>query len=100
METVRDARERLSFTQEELAERCGCHATTISHIERGREQPSLELFAHMARELKITPTRLLTLLRKPSIKRGSTSVTDIVKERERRERERRERERESRNPDH
>jgi transcriptional regulator with XRE-family HTH domain len=65
METVRDIRKRRGFTQEVLAEKCGCHATTISHIERGREHPSLELFGQMARELKVTPTRLLGVLNVP-----------------------------------
>ncbi len=84
MESVRDRRERVGFTQAELAQRCGCHATTISHIERGREQPSLELFARMADELKISPTKLLDLLNVRSVKRAAASVTDLQKERERR----------------
>jgi transcriptional regulator with XRE-family HTH domain len=66
METVRDARIRVGLTQEVLAERCGCHATTISHIEKGREKPSLELFARMRWELKVPADKLLRLLNMPS----------------------------------
>lgn len=62
METLKERRKRFGITQKELAETCGCHPTTISHIERERELPSLPLFARMAEELKVSPTKLLTLL--------------------------------------
>lgn len=63
METVRDARLRKGFTQKALAERCGCDETTISHLENDRELPSLTLFARLARELKLPPTKLLRLFK-------------------------------------
>lgn len=59
METVRDVRIQRKMTQETLAERCGCDATTISHIECDRELPSLRLFKRLSRELKLSPTKLL-----------------------------------------
>ena len=83
MEGVRELRERLDMTQAALAERCGCHWTTVSQIERARMLPSLELFARLASVLKVSPSRLLKLLitgyrHKPS------SIVDLQTERENR----------------
>lgn len=79
----------MNLTQRELGERCGRDATTISHIERGREHPSIEVFAHLVRELKVPAAKLLAILdvlnKPPGPRVASTdSVTDLRKERERR----------------
>lgn len=79
METLKERRDRLGITQKELAETCGCHPTTISHIERERELPSLMLFARMAEELKVSPTKLLELLNVRAVR-----ATGLQKARERR----------------
>jgi transcriptional regulator with XRE-family HTH domain len=81
METVRDARNKAGMTQEALAERCQCDATTISHIECDRELPSLRLFAKLSRELKMSPTKLLRrfplLMRdEPSSKRATRRASN------------------------
>ncbi|MGD0835465.1 MAG: helix-turn-helix transcriptional regulator [Polyangia bacterium] len=47
------------LTQEELAERAGIHVTTIGKIERGRQVPSLALFALLAKALACSPVDLL-----------------------------------------
>jgi transcriptional regulator with XRE-family HTH domain len=90
---VRDRRERVGLTQAELAEKCGCHATTISQIESGRIHPSLPLFARMAPALKVSASKLLVLLnvrcgiaRTGPAPQSSSSITDLQKERERRQR--------------
>lgn len=62
MEFVRNLRARRGYTQGELAVKCGCHATTISQIESSRMLPSLELYARIARVLRISPSRLLNEL--------------------------------------
>lgn len=59
MELLRKLRKRKRWTQEALAERCGCHPTTISQIEAHRMLPSLELFARLTRVLKVSPKKLL-----------------------------------------
>lgn len=89
MEYVRTLRERRNLTQAELAQECGCHATTISQIESARMLPSLELFARLARVLKAPPKTLLEALLTASQlpRRAPGSVTDLQKERERRKRE-------------
>lgn len=89
MEFFRSRRARLGLSQAALAERCHCHVTTISQIERGRIQPSLLLFASLSRELKVSPSRLLPqllLLKNSAPPRAKASVTELLKERERRER--------------
>lgn len=92
MESLRDRRERVGLTQAELAERCGCHETTISQIERGRMQPSLELFRRMVPALKVSAKKLLTMLNnvpKATAKAVPTaSVTDFQREKEQRLRRR------------
>jgi transcriptional regulator with XRE-family HTH domain len=100
MESVRIFRKRLKLTQAELAARCGgCHTSTISHIERHREVPSLVMFAHLVRELQVPTGKVVPLLNAlatlPSSRRTARgelrdaaptndAVTDLRKERERR----------------
>ena len=86
MEFVRNLRERRSLTQAELASRIGCHWSTVSQIENGKILPGLELFAAMARALKVSPARLLNevLTAYRFAHRTSASVTNLQSERERR----------------
>lgn len=48
---VRAQRERLSLTQEALAERAGCRVQTISRIENAQMQPSLGMLVLLAEAL-------------------------------------------------
>lgn len=41
-ERIKKQRNRLSLTQEELAERCGLHPTYIGQLERGEKNATLE----------------------------------------------------------
>jgi transcriptional regulator with XRE-family HTH domain len=82
---LKQARERRGYTQEALATDCDCHATTISHIERGREQPSVELLAKLSFRLKVSPTRMLVMLKVWPPNSGS-SLTQLHKKRVRRRR--------------
>jgi transcriptional regulator with XRE-family HTH domain len=84
MESIKQRRARFGMTQKELAAACGCHFSHICHIERGRTKPSLEVFVKMTEELKLSPKKLLELLKM----HPGASVTDIQKARERRKRRR------------
>jgi transcriptional regulator with XRE-family HTH domain len=88
MESLRDRRERVGLTQAQVAQKCGCHATTISQIESGRMQPSLPLFARLAPVLRVSASKLLDILIPKSTARAvpTASITDLQKERERRQR--------------
>jgi DNA-binding XRE family transcriptional regulator len=82
---LKQARKRAGFTLKTLALECECHPSTICHIERGREQPSIELFARLAQKLELTPTKLLAMLNVwPP--RGNGSVVSLQRQRERRQR--------------
>jgi transcriptional regulator with XRE-family HTH domain len=57
---VRNAREALQLSQEELGHEIDVDRTYISGIERGVRNPSLDVIAKIAHRLKTTPAALLT----------------------------------------
>lgn len=56
---VRRLRERRTITQAELAERVGLGRTSMTNLERGRQNPPLSLLPDLARALGVTPTELI-----------------------------------------
>lgn len=56
---LREARERLGLTQEQVAERSGVHAGEVSRIERGKRDPKVSTLERLARAVEIKPGRLL-----------------------------------------
>lgn len=56
---VREVRERLGLTQEQVAERSGVHATEVSRIEGGKRDPQVSTVLRLAKALEIEPGRLL-----------------------------------------
>ncbi len=56
---VRALREKLEFSQEELAHRAGLDRTYVSGIERGVRNPTLRIIRLFARELRVKPSVLL-----------------------------------------
>lgn len=56
---IRLRRAELEVTQEELAERIGCHFNTISRIDRGLVDPSFVMIIRIARALEMSPQELL-----------------------------------------
>lgn len=60
---VRELRQRLRLSQEQLAERADLHWTYISGIERGQRNPGLNILARLARALKVSLPTLVTDLR-------------------------------------
>ncbi|MFH1572937.1 MAG: helix-turn-helix transcriptional regulator, partial [Acidobacteriota bacterium] len=60
---VRELRERLRLSQEQLAERADLHWTYISGIERGKRNLGLNILARLARALKVSLPALVTDLR-------------------------------------
>ena len=71
---VRDLREGLRLSQEQLAERAELHWTYVSGIERGRRNPGLNILACLAKALRVTLPALVTDLRphapKSKVRRG------------------------------
>jgi transcriptional regulator with XRE-family HTH domain len=56
---IRDERERRNVSQELLADRVGLTRTSITNIEKGRQQVLLHTLLEIARALNLKPTRLL-----------------------------------------
>lgn len=56
---VRKCRQRLGWSQEQLADRCGLHRTYIGGIERGERNVSLRNLDLIARTLGTTAASLL-----------------------------------------
>lgn len=56
---LREARERLGLTQEQVAERSGVHATEVSRIEGGKRDPKVSTLERLAKAVEVKPGRLL-----------------------------------------
>ncbi len=56
---LREVRERLGLTQEQVAERSGVHATEVSRIEAGKRDPQVSTLERLATALEVAPGRLL-----------------------------------------
>jgi putative transcriptional regulator len=58
---IKQFRQKINLTQEELAERAGVRRETIVFLEQGKYNPSLRLAMSIARELKTTIEELFFL---------------------------------------
>jgi transcriptional regulator with XRE-family HTH domain len=55
---MKQAREGLDISQEELSFRCKLHLTTISLYERGYRKPGMDAILKLAASLETTPAAL------------------------------------------
>lgn len=55
---IKELRQARGWSQEELAERMESGAKYVSSLERGRENPTLEMLINVARTLKVEPVDL------------------------------------------
>lgn len=56
---LREAREKLGLTQEQVAQRSGVHATEVSRIEGGKRDPKVSTVERLAEAIKVKPGQLL-----------------------------------------
>lgn len=56
---VKQLRQDLGISQEELAFDCGLHRTYISGVERGVRNPTVMVLEKVAKALKVSSARLL-----------------------------------------
>jgi transcriptional regulator with XRE-family HTH domain len=58
---VREARQRASLSQEELAYRAGMKRSYLSDLERGTRNPTVRALGRLAAALNMPPAQLLAL---------------------------------------
>lgn len=58
---LREIRERLGLTQDDVAALAGCKRASISHWECGRQVPSLRMIPRLAAALQVPEALLLDL---------------------------------------
>jgi transcriptional regulator with XRE-family HTH domain len=56
---LREARERLGLSQEEVAQRSGVHATEVSRMEAGKRDPKISTLRRLAKAVEVKPGQLL-----------------------------------------
>ncbi len=56
---LREYRERKKLTQKDLAQLCGVTQTTISEIENGKANPTIDVLARISEALAVPPSALL-----------------------------------------
>jgi transcriptional regulator with XRE-family HTH domain len=56
---LREAREKLGLTQEQVAQRSGVHSTEVSRIEGGKRDPKISTLERLAKAVEVKPGRLL-----------------------------------------
>lgn len=61
-QNVKARRVELGLTQEQLAERLGCHVPYVSNLENGKKTPWLKNLATIAEALETTPDALIAPL--------------------------------------
>jgi transcriptional regulator with XRE-family HTH domain len=57
--SVRQRRERLGFSQEAFASKCGVHRTYVGKVERGEQNVSMSSLARLARGLGVPVWQLV-----------------------------------------
>ena len=57
---INRARKDRNLTSEKLSEACNINATYLRQIEFGAKMPSLSVFISICRELKVSPSYLLS----------------------------------------
>lgn len=63
---LRQARESMDLSQDDLADRLGFGASQMNRYENGKQDPSAEMLTRMAAELEVTTDWLLGLSDKPN----------------------------------
>jgi len=56
---LREAREQLGLTQEQVAQRSGVHATEVSRMEAGKRDPQVSTLRRLAKAVEVKPGQLL-----------------------------------------
>ena len=71
------ARKDSGLTSEKLSEQCNINATYLRQIESGAKMPSLPVFVSICRELKVSPSYLLSDILTGSETEGIDSLAEL-----------------------
>lgn len=77
-ERVRAFRKQHGLTQEEMAFRCGMHASHITLLENGNRNPTLETLERLAEGMEIPLTDLLDYEKEPQTKCYDETTNKIL----------------------
>jgi transcriptional regulator with XRE-family HTH domain len=64
---IKECRQKLGLSQEELANRACLHRTYISNIEQGERNPSLTTLTHLATALNVECSTLMQMVEQRSL---------------------------------
>lgn len=78
-ERVRQRREELGFTQEELASAVGAARTSITNLEKGRQYAQLDLLADIAKHLEMSLAELMPTPAELTPRRRHLQLIDELK---------------------
>jgi transcriptional regulator with XRE-family HTH domain len=56
---IKKARQKADMTQADVAEKAGIHVNYFARIERGEENPSIEIIEKIAKALKVKSSEIL-----------------------------------------
>jgi len=56
---IKKARQKVEMTQADVAEKAGIHVNYFARIERGEENPSIEIIEKIAKALKVKSSEIL-----------------------------------------
>jgi len=65
---IKEIRQKIGMTQEELAWKCGISLNFLGQIERGQKKPSIETIKKIAEALEISPSAFFDKMPYPSPK--------------------------------
>jgi transcriptional regulator with XRE-family HTH domain len=55
---IRSVREAAGMSQQELADKAKLHRTYINMVERGKKNPTIEVFVRICNALEIVPSKM------------------------------------------
>lgn len=56
---IKKARQKVEMTQADVAKKAGIHVNYFARIERGEENPSIEIIEKIAKALKVKSSEIL-----------------------------------------
>jgi transcriptional regulator with XRE-family HTH domain len=75
---IREARKKIGFSQEKLAELSDLHPTYISHLETGKANPSLVILTNIANALEVHICELVAERQKLTLDTTLDEIQEVI----------------------